>query len=66
MPRVLFITSSKEDYLQDGVMLGLRHLLGEQAVDLPRKSALYSDEPRSGHELCGRGFSLLKNLTPSD
>ncbi|MDF1799536.1 MAG: hypothetical protein P1V81_10200 [Planctomycetota bacterium] len=61
-PRVLFLTSPKEDYLQDSVMVGLRGLLGADAVDLPRKPALYEDEPRTGAELYGRGFTIWKNL----
>ena len=65
-PRVLYLTSPKQDYLQDSVMVGLRGLLGADAVDLPRKSCLYEDEPRVGAELYGRGFTVWKNLQVAD
>lgn len=61
-PRVLYLTSPKQDYLQDSVMVGLRGLLGADAVDLPRKAVLYEDEPRGGTELYGRGFTVWKSL----
>ena len=65
-PRVLFVTARKEDYLQDALMIGLRGLLGKDAVDLPRKPVLYTDEPRPTGELYGRGFTLWKQLDPVD
>lgn len=61
-PRVLFVTARKEDYLQDTLLTGLRNLLGEHAVDLPRKHPLYVDEPRAKRDLYGRGFTLWKTL----
>ena len=53
-PRVLFITSPQEDYLQDSVLIGMRNLLGKDAVDLPRKHSLYEDEPRAREQAAVR------------
>jgi hypothetical protein len=63
LPRVLFIAGPSEDYLADGLFLGLRALLGERVVDHPRIDALYdtvSSERRQ--QLYGRGFGLYASL----
>ncbi len=62
MPRVLFLTHPREDYLQDQVLYGLRQLLGADCVDWPRKDVLYRDCPRPKESLYGRGFTLWKQL----
>ena len=62
MPRVLFLTHPREDYLQDQVLYGLRQILGADCVDWPRKDVLYSDCPRPKESLYGRGFTLWKQL----
>jgi hypothetical protein len=62
-PRVLFVSSQGEDYLADGVFLGLRALLGERAVDHPRMDALYDTvTPAQRQSLYGRGFGLYASL----
>jgi len=62
-PRVLFIAGPSEDYLADGLFLGLRALLGENAVDHPRIDALYASVgPERRQQLYGRGFGLYATL----
>lgn len=63
LPRVLFISSAGEDYLADGVFLGLRALLGANAIDHPRMDALYDTvAPARRQQLYGRGFGLYAGL----
>jgi hypothetical protein len=59
MPRVLFLTSTHEDYLADSLLHGLRTLLGPDVVDFPKAEFLYDSYPvtRRG-DLYGRGFTL--------
>jgi hypothetical protein len=60
---VLFIAGPSEDYLADGLFLGLRALLGERAVDHPRIDALYDTlTPERRQRLYGRGFGLYALL----
>lgn len=54
-PRVLFVTPGFEDYLSDGILLGLRELLGGAVVDFPKQDVLYADG--SGF-VRGGGFTL--------
>jgi hypothetical protein len=59
MTRVLFLTAPHEDYLADGLLHGLRNLLGDGVVDYPRADFLYRDYPLERRsQLYGRGFSL--------
>ncbi len=54
-PRVLFVTPGFEDYLSDGILHGLRRLLGNAAVDFPKQDVLYA----GGRGLVrGGGFTL--------
>lgn len=63
LPRVLFIAGPSEDYLADGLFLGLRALLGENAVDHPRIDALYASVgAERRQQLYGRGFGLYASL----
>lgn len=63
LPRVLFIAGPSEDYLADGLFLGLRALLGENAVDHPRIDALYASVGADRRrQLYGRGFGLYASL----
>lgn len=59
MPKVLFLTPGHEDYLADGLLHGLRTLLGTDVVDFPKAEFLYDSYPadRRG-ALYGHGFSL--------
>jgi hypothetical protein len=62
-PRVLYLHANGEDYLADSLLHGLRLVLGDDVVDVPRRDALYDDLPpavRNG--LYGRGFTLYGRL----
>jgi hypothetical protein len=62
-PRVLFLHANTEDYLADSLLHGLRLVLGELVVDVPRRDALYDDLPENRRgELYGRGFTLYARL----
>jgi hypothetical protein len=57
--RVLFVAASAQNYLCDGIFLGLRSLLGNNVVDYPRMDAMYETlSLAQRRELYGRGFSL--------
>jgi hypothetical protein len=58
-PRILFLRPPCEDYLADGLLHGLRTVLGNSVVDYPKHDALYSSYPFARRSsLYGRGFSL--------
>jgi hypothetical protein len=58
-PRILFLRPPCEDYLADGLLHGLRTVLGDRVVDHPKHDALYSSYPPDQRpSLYGRGFSL--------
>jgi hypothetical protein len=58
-PRVLFLRPPCEDYLADGLLHGLRTVLGDAVVDHPKHDALYQSYPVERRpSLYGRGFSL--------
>jgi hypothetical protein len=66
-PHVLFLHSGGEDYLADSLMHGLRLVLGDRAVDVPRRDALYADFPDAWRDrLYGRGFTLYRRLPALD
>ena len=66
MPRVLFVGSGHDDFLADGLFHGLRSVLGEDAVDVPRIDHLYDDHPQERRAgLHGMGFTLA-GVLPSD
>jgi hypothetical protein len=66
MPRVLFLGSGHDDFLADGLFHGLRMLLGDDVVDLPRIDHLYADHPEERRTvLHGLGFTLA-GLLPDD
>jgi hypothetical protein len=60
---LLFLQANSEDYLADSLLHGLRLVLGDAVVDVPRRDALYDDYPaeRRG-ALYGRGFTLYARL----
>jgi hypothetical protein len=64
MTSVLFLHSNAEDYLSDSLLHGLRTVLGEQVVDVPRRDALYAVNDRS--RVYGRGFTLYGRLPELD
>ena len=58
-PSVLYLHANAEDYLADSLLHGLREVLGDHVVDVPRRDALYDDlEPERRRDLYGRGFTL--------
>jgi hypothetical protein len=66
-PHVLYLHGNAEDYLGDSVLHGLRLLLGDRVVDVPRRDALYADLPAPRrHALYGRGFTLYARLGDVD
>jgi len=62
-PAVLFLNANGEDYLADSLFHGLRRLLGDRVVDVPRRDALYEDFPLDERgSLYGKGFTLYGRL----
>lgn len=62
-PRVLFFTPGVEEYQADGLLHGLRALLGERVVDYPKQELLYETCP--DHVVAGmrgRGMTLYRTL----
>lgn len=58
-PRVLVVTPGHDDFLVDGLVHGLRQLLGSEAVEVPRIDHLYRDYPADRTRgLHGMGFTL--------
>jgi hypothetical protein len=63
--KILFITSSVEDYLADGLLHGLRHLLGANVVDFPKADHLYSCfQHKVSHRIRGHGMTLYTDPLP--
>jgi hypothetical protein len=61
--RILYFTSNVEDYLSDGLLHGLRAILGDAVVDFPKKYSMYKSYPQDkASSLYGRGFSLYRTL----
>lgn len=59
-PRVLYLHANAEDYLADGLLHGLRVVLGDHVTDAPRRDPLYDDiDPADRAALYGRGFTLF-------
>jgi len=58
-PRVLFLHANGEDYLSDALLHGLRSVLGDAIVDVPRRDGLYQDlQPDTRAKMYGLGFTL--------
>lgn len=61
--KILYLTSSEEDYLADSLLIGLRALLGENCIDYPRRDILYNNCPKeSSDSLRGFGFTLYNKF----
>jgi hypothetical protein len=61
--KILFFTSSVEDYLSDSLLIGLRELLGGNCIDYPKRDILYSNCPESSLlNVRGHGFTLYTGL----
>jgi hypothetical protein len=64
---ILFFCNGAEDYLADGLLHGLKTLLGEQVVDFPRCDFLYEDcPPAIKQKVRGNGFTLYTGLLGND
>jgi hypothetical protein len=61
---ILYLHSNAEDYLADSLLHGLRTVLGEQVVDVPRRDSLYAGGDQS--QVYGRGFTLYGTLPEAD
>lgn len=60
--RILFLTSSEEDYLSDALLLGFKSLKAVECIDYPRRDVIYSDcAPKSISRVRGHGFTLYTN-----
>jgi hypothetical protein len=63
VPRVLVITPNFEDYLADGLIHGLRELLGADCVEFPKAEYLYDTaSPAVLGRVRGGGFTLYGRL----
>lgn len=61
--KILFITSSEADNLQDGLLHGFRSLFGEDCIDFPKKEIMYNTFPEAEaiHHY-GRLFTVWRTL----
>lgn len=55
--KILFLTTEREDYLQDSILHGLRNLIGSNLIDYPQKKILY--KPFKRIDTYGRGFTIF-------
>jgi hypothetical protein len=61
--KILFVTSSIEDYLADPALHGLRLLYGNDCVDYPKCEILYKNCPEQTiKQVRGNGFTLYTGL----
>ena len=61
--KVLYITSTEEDYLADSLLIGLRSLLGKNCIDYPKRDILYKNCPQeSCNRVRGFGFTLYNEF----
>jgi hypothetical protein len=60
LPRVLFLTGRREEYLSDGIFHGLRSLLGAGVVDYPKHEMMYRSPTAAAvrARVRGGGFTL--------
>jgi hypothetical protein len=63
MPRILIVNPNFEDYLADGLLHGLRTLLGDDAVDFPKAEYMYETaSPEVLSRVRGGAFTLYRLL----
>jgi len=58
--KILYLTTSETDYLQDSILIGLRQLLGNNLIDFPKKHVLYKTNNKKN--IYGKGFTLYNYL----
>jgi hypothetical protein len=57
--RILFFNTNSADYVSDGLFHGLRSILGEDCVDIPRHDCMYRPaNPGIASQLRGHGFTF--------
>ena len=56
--KILLITESKNDYLADCILHGLREHIGENLIDFPRKNSMYTNHSKDLKKTHGLGFTL--------
>ena len=61
--KILFLTSSNPDNLEDAILHGLRTIYGAECIDYPKKEVLYRNFSARPHtELYGNLFTLWRTL----
>lgn len=71
MNRIFYFTTKdpklQGDLQEVGTLIGLRNILGDRVIDIPRKKVLYSDFSESPREnLHGRGFTFYDGIEDID
>lgn len=60
--KILFITSSDQDYLADSLFHGLRVIYGKNCIDYPKCEFLYKNFNPGSNYIYGKGFTLYSGL----
>lgn len=61
--KILFITSTNSDNLEDGLLHGFRSIFGADCVDFPKKEMMYDNFSAVSADQCyGRLFTLWRTL----
>lgn len=59
--KILYLTQETDpDYLRCVMLIGLKQVLGEMLVDVPKIDHIYKSYPRNTKELYGKGFSYTR------
>jgi len=67
LPRVLYLHGNSVEYMADSLLHGLRLVLGDQVVDIPRCDVLYDDlSPERRARQYGRAFTIYGRLPDVD
>ncbi|MBB3836421.1 hypothetical protein FHS57_000403 [Runella defluvii] len=60
--RILFITSTEQDYLADSLLHGFRSIYGYNCIDYPKCDFLYKNYQSFDNKIYGEGFTLYNGL----
>lgn len=60
--KILFLTSSTQDYLADSILHGMRTCFGNNCIDYPKCEVLYKNYNKKHNDIYGRGFTLYTGL----